>query len=56
MNNFWYDGTHPPEYVIDGLECFAKRYKDEDTIVGINVKNEPHGCYDKTDSVTSRTT
>jgi endoglucanase len=56
MNNLWYDGTHPPEYVIGALEWFAKRYKDEDTIVGIDVKNEPHGRCDKTDSVTSRTT
>jgi endoglucanase len=52
MNNLWYDGTHPPEYVIGALEWFAKRYKDEDTIVGIDVKNEPHGRCDKTDAAT----
>jgi hypothetical protein len=52
MQNLWFDGTHPPEYLISGVEWFAKKYKGDDTIIGIDVKNEPHGRCDKTDAAT----
>jgi endoglucanase len=52
MQNLWFDGAHPPEYLISGVEWFARRYRGDDTIVGIDVKNEPHGRCDKADSAT----
>jgi aryl-phospho-beta-D-glucosidase BglC (GH1 family) len=43
MDPLWYTAAHPPEFIITGLEWFAERYKSDDTVVGIDIKNEPHG-------------
>nr|BAF57326.1 putative glycosyl hydrolase family5 [uncultured symbiotic protist of Hodotermopsis sjoestedti] len=32
-----------PEYLYKAVEFFADAYKDDDTVIGIDIKNEPHG-------------
>nr|BAF57335.1 putative glycosyl hydrolase family5 [uncultured symbiotic protist of Hodotermopsis sjoestedti] len=49
MDNLWYTSAHPAEWIYAGLEWFADHYKSEQTIVGIDVKNEPHGNCDSSD-------
>ncbi len=39
----WYTGSITPEQFYQGWEWVASRYKDNDTIVAVDVKNEPHG-------------
>jgi endoglucanase len=53
MDNLWYNAAHPAEYIISALEWFATTFKSDDTIVGIDVKNEPHGRCDKSDGTTA---
>ncbi len=39
----WYDGTYNTEAWISTLEWMAERYKNDDTILAFDLKNEPHG-------------
>lgn len=47
--NLWYNGSFPPEYILSALEWAADYFKEDDTMIGIDLKNEPHGgCTDET--------
>lgn len=46
MQALWFDSSHPVEYLYSALEWFADNFKSDDTIIGIDVKNEPHGQCD----------
>ncbi|NLT56568.1 MAG: cellulase family glycosylhydrolase [Actinomycetales bacterium] len=39
----WYKGTITPEMFYQGWEWVTARYKNNDTIVAMDLKNEPHG-------------
>ncbi|AGZ43214.1 cellulase family glycosylhydrolase [Actinoplanes friuliensis] len=39
----WYKGTVTPELFYQAWEWVATRYKTNDTLVAMDVKNEPHG-------------
>ncbi|WP_172406026.1 cellulase family glycosylhydrolase [Acetivibrio mesophilus] len=39
----WYDGTFTTEIWISTLEWLTERYKNDDTILALDLKNEPHG-------------
>ena len=41
--NLWYNGSITTEDYYKALEWMADRYKDNDTIVAYDLKNEPHG-------------
>ena len=41
--NLWYTGKVSEEEWLAALEWMAKRYKDNDTIIAFDLKNEPHG-------------
>ncbi len=42
----WYDSKFSTEDWIEALSWFADYYKDDDTIIAIDLKNEPHGKND----------
>lgn len=44
--SLWYTDSYSTEDWIEGLSWFAEYYKDDDTIVAIDLKNEPHGTAD----------
>ncbi|MDO5560548.1 MAG: cellulase family glycosylhydrolase [Oscillospiraceae bacterium] len=39
----WYNDKYSTEDLYTALEWFADYYKDDDTVLAIDVKNEPHG-------------
>ncbi|ATE54663.1 cellulase family glycosylhydrolase [Actinosynnema pretiosum] len=39
----WYKGSVTPEVFYSTWEWVTARYKDNDTIIAVDVKNEPHG-------------
>ena len=39
----WYDDTYSTDDWLEALSWFADYYKDDDTIIAIDLKNEPHG-------------
>ncbi|MDL2300510.1 glycoside hydrolase family 5 protein [Clostridiaceae bacterium OttesenSCG-928-D20] len=39
----WYDPSLTTEHFYLGLEYLADRYKDDDTVIALDLKNEPHG-------------
>ncbi|WP_345514480.1 cellulase family glycosylhydrolase [Phytohabitans houttuyneae] len=39
----WYKGTVTPEQFYVGWEWVTERYKNNDTIIAMDIKNEPHG-------------
>lgn len=41
--NLWYTGKISTEDYYSALEWLAERYKDNDTIIAFDLKNEPHG-------------
>jgi hypothetical protein len=41
--NLWYTQKVSEEDWLNALEWMAKRYKDNDTIIAFDLKNEPHG-------------
>lgn len=43
MVNLWYNDSVTTEDYYHALEWMADRYKDNDTIVAYDLKNEPHG-------------
>ncbi len=42
----WYDSNFSTDDWLEALSWFADYYKDDDTIVAIDLKNEPHGKND----------
>lgn len=44
----WYKGTITPELFHQGWEWVATRYRNNDTIVAMDIKNEPHGTQGST--------
>ncbi len=45
----WYREDMSEEDFIEALVWLADRYKDNDTIIGLDLKNEPHGKASETD-------
>ena len=45
--NMWYYGKYTTEDWYDALEWVADYYKNDDTIIAIDLKNEPHGKADE---------
>nr|MCR4687973.1 glycoside hydrolase family 5 protein [Saccharofermentans sp.] len=45
----WYREDMTEEDFIESLVWLADRYKDNDTIIGLDLKNEPHGKASETD-------
>ncbi len=43
----WYDDTYSKDDWEEALTWFADYYKDDDTILAIDLKNEPHGKRDE---------
>ena len=41
--NLWYTSKVSVEQYYSALEWLAERYKDNDTLIAIDLKNEPHG-------------
>jgi aryl-phospho-beta-D-glucosidase BglC (GH1 family) len=41
----WYKGDTTTEDYYSALEWLAETYKDDDTLIAIDLKNEPHGKY-----------
>lgn len=41
--NLWYTANVSVEEYYHALEWLAERYKDNDTIIALDIKNEPHG-------------
>jgi aryl-phospho-beta-D-glucosidase BglC (GH1 family)/chitodextrinase len=39
----WYKGSITPEMFYQGWEWITARYRNDDTIVAMDIKNEPHG-------------
>lgn len=44
MTELWYTDRVSADQVVEAWEWFAERYKDDDTIIGYDLKNEPHGA------------
>ncbi len=42
----WYDSNYSEKDWLDALAWFADYYKNDDTIIAIDLKNEPHGKKD----------
>ncbi|MDD7515738.1 cellulase family glycosylhydrolase [Ruminococcus flavefaciens] len=42
----WYDSNFSEKDWLDALSWFADYYKDDDTVIAIDLKNEPHGKKD----------
>ena len=47
MVNLWYSGSVSTEDYYAALEWMAARYKNNDTIIAYDLKNEPHGKPDE---------
>ncbi|NEC93350.1 cellulase family glycosylhydrolase, partial [Streptomyces sp. SID12501] len=45
----WWKGDITTEDVYTGWEWAATRWKDDDTIIGADIKNEPHGTQGATE-------
>ena len=43
MYNVWYNGNISEKDYLDSLAWIAGRYKNDDTIIAYDLKNEPHG-------------
>lgn len=43
MYNVWYNGNISEQDYLDSLAWMAARYKNDDTIIAYDLKNEPHG-------------
>jgi aryl-phospho-beta-D-glucosidase BglC (GH1 family) len=43
MKNMWYEGNVSEEDYLNALSWMADRYRNDDTIIAYDLKNEPHG-------------
>ncbi len=48
MKNVWYEGNVTEQDYLDALSWLAARYKNDDTIIAYDLKNEPHGKANET--------
>ena len=48
MKNVWYEGNVTEQDYLDALSWMAARYKNDDTIIAYDLKNEPHGKANET--------
>ncbi len=48
MKNVWYEGNVTEQDFLDALSWLAQRYKNDDTIIAYDLKNEPHGKANET--------
>jgi aryl-phospho-beta-D-glucosidase BglC (GH1 family) len=46
----WYDSSHPVQHWIDAWKFLASRFAGDDTVIAMDLKNEPHGNPYKTSS------
>ncbi|SRR6266498_559705 len=45
-NGLWYTSSYPESRWIDDWKMFANRYKGNDTVIGMDLRNEPYnGCW-----------
>ena len=42
-NGLWYDDKYPESKMIENWKMLAERYKGNDTVIGADLHNEPHG-------------
>ena len=49
--NLWYTEEYTTEMMYEALEWFADYWKNDDTILAIDIKNEPHGTADTPDNM-----
>ncbi len=42
----WYDSNYSTDDWLEALSWFSEYYKDDDTVIAIDLKNEPHGKTD----------
>lgn len=47
MKPLWTDGDISEQDYLDGLAWMADRYKNDDTIIAYDLKNEPHGKHNE---------
>ena len=47
MKPLWTDGDISEQDYLDGLSWMADRYKNDDTIIAYDLKNEPHGKHNE---------
>lgn len=47
MKPVWTDGDIDEQDYLDGLSWMAERYKNDDTIIAYDLKNEPHGKHNE---------
>ena len=40
---YWYNGSYSEDKWIESLQWIATHYKSDDTVIAIDLKNEPHG-------------
>jgi len=40
----WYNSTYSLNNLIDGWKFIANRYNNNDVVIGLDIKNEPHGA------------
>ena len=43
-NGLWYDDQYPESKMIENWKMLAERYKGNDTVIGADLHNEPHGA------------
>ncbi|MCM1524082.1 MAG: cellulase family glycosylhydrolase [Ruminococcus sp.] len=48
MKNMWYEGNVSESDYLAALSWLAERYKDDDTVIAYDLKNEPHGKANET--------
>nr|BAF57289.1 putative glycosyl hydrolase family5 [uncultured symbiotic protist of Reticulitermes speratus] len=42
-DNLWFKKGYGPDYIIEALEFLAEHFNESDTVIGLDLKNEPHG-------------
>jgi len=45
QENLWYNKDITMEEFIEAWKWIVERYKDDDTVIAVDLKNEPHGKY-----------
>lgn len=44
-NGLWYTGQYPEQNWINDWQMLAKRYAGDPTVIGMDLRNEPHNAY-----------
>ncbi len=45
QDNLWYDKIVSMDQFVEAWEWLVTRYKDDDTVIAVDLKNEPHGKF-----------